>query len=109
MKSRSTTMLCAGVAALCLFVAPIGASEPAIDLDENPALLAAVDKNPTEGHELLEEIDRLMQLPVSRNILKPPSGEQGQLLKENPALQEIYRRDPKATSKLLSTLLPLPN
>ena len=108
-KKRSAGLLGAGLTALLLSATSVVAIETKIDLDANPALQALADEDPTKGQEVFNEIDRLMQLPVSRNLLQQPQGEKGQLLLENPALKEIYRRDPKATSKLLSTLLPLPN
>lgn len=109
MKRRSVALLSAGLTAMCLSLGPAHATGAQLDLDENPALQALMDKDPAKGQAVFEEIERLMQLPVGRNLLQPPKGEQGRLLIENPALKEIYRRDPKATSKLLSTLLPIPD
>lgn len=80
-------------------------------LAENPALAALHADDPERAQTALTELDRILSdvetetLPKGDARGSNPSIES--ILKVNPALNEAYKRDPRATAKLIDVIKPV--
>lgn len=111
-----------------LFVAVIlSACEPVADpeaaradlLQRNPALAATQVRDPALFEYAFSEISRLRPKPTRKGVRLPPkyrgignptpeekrNKRLREILLQNPALLEVYKKDPDATTKLIDVIL----
>ncbi|MEL6266885.1 MAG: hypothetical protein AAFR52_14775 [Pseudomonadota bacterium] len=102
---KRAAFVAAGLAALALGLMAADTPDPRIA--ENPDLLALFERDPEAAGEVMERIDELLEAPRQdrpRNL--DTDDEVRALIGRNPIIQEVYRRDPKATAKLIGVIRP---
>ena len=111
---RNSPCLKGIVFSLTLLLYPVADAQETIEqiYASNPLLASLHQRDKPAAANALNQIDAILKQPQEETLPKQTSRgtpEFQTILEQNPMLQEAYRRDPRATAKLIGIIRPVNN